>query len=310
MSKQKTTEIVPAGNPAGFQSNPTTEIAKSSADHAAIAREQHEIQGKMTLAKQFPRDESNAYTDLMAACRRPRFSEGAVYRFPRGGSSIEGPSVKLAREAARCWGNIYSGSKIVSSDEERTLLESFAIDLQSNTSKSTQISFKNLVQRKGKGWVKPDERDYRELVNKNAAILERNAILQLIPPDVVDDAMEEAKKTNTKAAKGEVGQDRDASIRRIVLAFGGHGVKKEHIEKFLGYELDGIAPEDLTKLRDIYSSIADGNSKASEVFDMKKSVGSGRAEIAADGSVASNVKSKKPKEAKHAEKVDSPQPQE
>jgi len=262
----------------------------------------------MTLAQQFPRDEANAYTKLLQSCGRPGFSEGAVYRFPRGGATVEGPSVKLAREAARCWGNVFSGCRIVTATDERTQIQAFAIDLESNTSKATETSFKNLIYRKNKGWVKPDERDYRELVNKNAAILERNAILQLIPPDIVDDALRAVKDTNRKAAAGEIEQDREASIRRIVAAFSGYGVKREHLEKHLAHTLESISPDELTALRDVFSSIADGNSKASEIFDLAP-VGSTKvvasASVSKEGSVAKTVKAKKPKKATHAEAEDS-----
>jgi len=73
---------------------------------AVISREQHEIQAAIISAKKFPRDENQAYAKAIKSVQRPSMAESATYNFPRGGKSISGPSVDLARELARCWGNI------------------------------------------------------------------------------------------------------------------------------------------------------------------------------------------------------------
>ena len=44
-------------------------------------------------------------------------------------------------------------------------------------------------------WTVPDERDLRELTNRRGAICVRNAILALVPPDLVEDAMATADQT-------------------------------------------------------------------------------------------------------------------
>ena len=44
-----------------------------------------EAQGKLLLAKQFPRDYTHAYAKAMEACQRKGFAEKAFYSFPRNG---------------------------------------------------------------------------------------------------------------------------------------------------------------------------------------------------------------------------------
>ncbi|MBQ7110481.1 MAG: hypothetical protein IJO06_04585 [Thermoguttaceae bacterium] len=39
----------------------------------------------------------------MTACQRPGLASVAVYVYPRGGSKISGPSIRLAEEIARNW---------------------------------------------------------------------------------------------------------------------------------------------------------------------------------------------------------------
>ena len=75
----------------------------------------------MVLARRFPRSEQGAYAALLRSCGRTSFAEEASYSFPRGGSSVEGPSVRFAREAARVWGNIRYGLDILRDDDDCAL---------------------------------------------------------------------------------------------------------------------------------------------------------------------------------------------
>ena len=239
------------------------------------SREQASIQARCVMALRNPRNETKAYTRIVTACKRPAFAEGARYVFPRGGNNIEGPSVKYAREAARCWGNIEYGIQVTDVNDERTTVEGWALDLETNTMVRAAATFKNLIQRKvGTGrnrtltWIQPDERDYRELVNKHGAIAVRNSILQLIPPDVTDEAMRLTKETIVKAAKGEIEQDRDAMIRRLATAFRDLGVTPEMLAAKLEHELDVVTEEEIAELRGIYTSIREGQSKRDDYFDV------------------------------------------
>ena len=65
-----------------------------------------EAQGKLVIAKRFPRNEITAYAKAMEACQRPTMAAKAFYSFPRGGQTVEGPTIRFAEELARCWGNI------------------------------------------------------------------------------------------------------------------------------------------------------------------------------------------------------------
>lgn len=238
-------------------------------DPASVAlakREQTSVQAAAVLARQFPRNEADAYTKVIKACRRPTFAEKARYIFPRSGQDIEGPSVKFAREAARAWGNIDYGFTCISRTDQYTTLEGWCIDWETNTRSVNSVTFGNLVFRRGKGWIQPDERDYRELVNRQGAILERNAILKVLPPDVVEEAMAEIRRTNIKAAKGEIEQDRSTTTRKLAVAFRDIGVTVEMIEQRLGHPLDLITAEEVADLRGIYTSILEGQARREEFF--------------------------------------------
>lgn len=252
---------------AGFDNNSSMrQVEDQVGAVSAIAREESELKAAIIVAKKFPRNEHAAYTKLLKSCERPSFAEEATYCFPRGGENVEGPSVDMAREAKRVWGNMRSGVRIVSKDEDWIHIKGYALDLETNNYVESEAKFRRLIFRKKGGWQKPDERDERELTNRIGAICERNAILQILPPDAIDDAERTAKETQRKAAAGELKQDRQAAIRRLVKAFFEISVTAEQLEAFLAHPLDLTDEQELVKLRGIWKSIQDGNSKRSDYF--------------------------------------------
>lgn len=252
----------------------------------AIAGEQAKalaaMQAKIILAKQYPRSESQAIANVMTSLSRIGFAEKASYSFPRGNAVVSGASVYLAREIARCWGNIVHQIRIVHHDEDYTTIEGVAWDLETNSEVISQATFANLVQRKAKDsagkpifeggkakteWVKPDERDFRELVNKHGAICVRNALLQLFPRDLIEDFREKAKETQRKG----ISNDSPVVARaKILQAFDKFGIKQDHLENFLDIKIDSWSDDDIVELRGIYLSITDGQMDKMEIIGAEK----------------------------------------
>lgn len=243
---------------------------------SAVAREESEIRAAAICAHARPRDEDNVYLRIQKACARPSFAEAATYRFPRAGKTIEDASVYLAREMARCWGNMRSGVRIVSEDATHVHIKGYALDLETNRFEEGEDKFAKLVQRKREQqdgtwrteWVKPDERDLRELINRRGAILERNAILQVLPTDFVDDAVETAKKTRLLASKGKIDKDPKTAIRELVAGFDRLRVTPAMLTEFLGHSLDLTTPQEMAELFAIGASIRDGLAKREEYFNL------------------------------------------
>ncbi len=261
------------GNPAalaGFESTAIGHVQDREVGAvSAAAREESELKGAIFLARQYPRDEFKAYNKIMKTCGRPGFAEEAIYSFPRSGQTVKGPSVQMAREIARCWGNIRYGLRIVSVDDETVHIKGYAYDMESNGYVEAEDKFEKLVYRKKGGWVKPDERDLRELINRRGAILVRNAILQVVPSDVTDNAVQEVERTLHKAAAGEIQQRPEEAIRRLVKAFDGIGVTTDMLVAYLKHSLEAITAEEIADLRGVFKSIQDGNSRREEYFDLQ-----------------------------------------
>lgn len=235
------------------------------------AEAQHTIQAAMIIAQQMPRDEQRALAALTMSCNRPSFAEKAEYSFPRGGGRVTGPSVHMAREIARVWGNIQYGFNIVNDDDDSRTIQAYAWDLQTNTKVFSADAFKKRIQRKDKKtgstkWVRPDERDLRELTNRRAAICVRNCILQLAPADLVEDAVERARKTALMGVSDNI----DNVRKGIISGFASLNIEPDEVEEYMGAKLKHLTPDQLSDLRKIYQSIKDGNSRWSDYVQIEE----------------------------------------
>lgn len=222
-----------------------------------------EIQGAMVLAKHFPRDYMTCWNKLADACRRKSLADKALYSFPRGGAKIEGPSVNLARVASQCYSNIRTGLDILRDDDESMHIRGWAWDIENNIKVTADDVFKKLIFRKGKGWIKPDERDLRELVFRRGAILKRNCIFEVLPKDYVDDAVGLCKQTMKSAIKDPKGE-----AKRLVLEFGNLNVSIEKLRAYVGHA-DDWSPDEIVDLQGVLTSIKDSNSKPDDYFKNK-----------------------------------------
>lgn len=233
----------------------TTDFSSELAPTAVAAEKQFEIQSAIVLAKRFPRDEDQAFQKLMKACQRSSFAEDAEYSFPRGGQPVKGPSVFLAREAARVWTNIRYGLTITRDDQQSRQIQAWSWDLETNTKISAEDDFRKLIFRKGKGWIEPDERDLRELTNRRGAILIRNCVLQILPKDLIEDALDTCRET----LRSNVAKDPDSARKKILMAFSELNVTAEMLAAYLGHPVAQSSPAEIADLRAVYKSISDGN---------------------------------------------------
>lgn len=225
-----------------------------------------EAQGKLVIAKRFPRDEVQAYAKAMEACQRPTMAEKAFYSFPRGGQTVEGPTIRFAEELARCWGNIDYGIKELSQDEGKSEMQAYAWDLETNA-QSIQ-NFTNPHQREV-GKKMQTLTSLRDIYENNANMATRrlrSRILAILPSWFVEDAIAECKKT--LAGHNELPLvDR---VKKMVVQFAKLGVTQEQIETRLKRKIDTMNADDFVEYIGIYNAIKQGESKIAEWFESEK----------------------------------------
>ena len=256
----KYTPDIPNASNANFDNiNQGTVAVESS---RAIA----EAQGKLIIAKKFPRDEVVAYAKAMQACQRPKMAATAFYSYPRGGSTVSGASIRFAEELARCWGNVDYGIKELSRDSGKSEMQAYAWDMETNTI-SVQ-NFTNPHQRESGGkMVKlTSDRDIYEINANMAARRLRARILAVLPNWFVEDCINECKKT--LAGKNETPLiDR---VRNMLVQFERFSVTKEMIEKRLKHTIETTTQDEFVELVGIFNSLKDKQSSVVDWFEQPK----------------------------------------
>lgn len=220
-----------------------------------------EAQGQLTLAKRFPRDLIAGHAELMMACKSPSFAAIAFYSKPQGGGKIVGPSIRLAEEVARVVGNFQYGHRELSRDSKKSEVEVFAWDMEKNNYNKRQLTIMHV--RDTKEGPKPlrDQADIDMKISNIASKQVRGLILAMMPKWLVEDAVQECKKT----LAGTNDEPLEVRVRKMTQAFAKFGVSTEHLENYLGHKLDGVLLDELVDLTGIFNALKDGT-PASEYF--------------------------------------------
>lgn len=239
---------------------------KSATTEMMISRQAQEVQAAMVIAKRFPRDQYAAFERIMEACERPKLAEEATYEYPRGGTRVTGPSIRLAEVLAQCWGNIDFGILELEQNKGESKVMAYAWDLETNTRQSKVFSVKH--ERKAKGSISKldDPRDIYEMVANQGARRVRACILGIIPGDIVDKAVEKCEKTLVSGQKEPIKDRIRTAITKLHQTY---GVTPEMVEKTFGYKIDAFTERDYLRLMNIGRSLRDGMGKPEDYFDIK-----------------------------------------
>lgn len=225
-----------------------------------------EAQGKLVIAKRFPRDEVAAYNRVAQACQRKGIAEKAFYSYNRGGSTVNGPTIRFAEELARCWGNIDYGIKELSQDNGKSEMQAYAWDLETNAQSVQNFTNPHIREVGGKAKILTSQRDIYEINANMGARRLRSRILAILPNDLVDMAIAECRKT----LAGNNDEPLIDRVKKMIVAFGKIGVTQEQIETRLKRKVDTMTVDDFTDYIGIYNAIKNGESKVADWFESEK----------------------------------------
>lgn len=226
-----------------------------------------EAQGKLYIAKRFPRDEVQAYAKAMQACQRPQMASTAFYSYPRSGSTISGASIRFAEELARCWGNIDYGIKELSRDKDKSEMQAYAWDMETNTISVQNFTNPHYREQKG-GFMErlTSDRDIYEINANMATRRLRARILAILPNWFVEDCINECKKT--LSGKNDI--PLVDKVRKLIVSFEKYSVTKEMIEKRLGHTVETATMEEYIELVGIGNALKDKQSTVVDWFEQPK----------------------------------------
>ncbi|MFF2405756.1 hypothetical protein [Streptomyces sp. NPDC058092] len=254
MTYQQIERMTPAAAPARVGQGTAVEQSRAVA----------EVQAAIVVAQQCPRDISAAIAEMRQSCTQPYLADKAFYRFPRAGQTVSGPSVHLARELARCWGNVQYGLAELRRDDEygESEMQAFAWDVQKNSRNSSTFIVPHKRDQKGGPKQLTDMRDIYENNANNGARRVREAIFAILPPWFV----EEAKELCAKTLRDGGGKPLNIRVADAIKAFEGIGVTTDRIETKLGRQSGKWTEHDVAQLLVIFRSVQQGEVSVDDEF--------------------------------------------
>lgn len=294
-------------------------LAHSTETHtsALAAASKAAVEAKYTMALVRPRSVDNARVKTLQACARPKFAEAAKWSKPQGNKRIEGPSIRLAEELARNFGNIDITSTTLVDDPTKRIIQVEAKDLESNLTVGHPITIAKTVERRDHGGrlvlgerlnsggdkvyiVEATEDELLNKINAQTSKAIRVLVLRLIPGDIVEEALAACAKT----IKDRVTADPGAAKKALVDAFAAVGVMPKDLEGYLGHDLAQLQPAEVEDLRAVYSAVRDGDAKWSDFANQRGTENESQAEAgpkkSAAASLADQIKSRKKAKAEAA----------
>lgn len=246
------------------------EVMNRSANTGMAAVEESasiaEIQAKMILARNFPRDIDTCLEYIKRECQNKELAEKATYEFPRGDSVVRGPSIRLVECVARHWGNILSGIKEISSNSREATVKAYCWDLETNFADEKVFTVPYSRTSKKYGTVPlTDERDKYEAMANMAARRKRACMQAIIPQFVIDEAVAACQRTLEEAMKGE---DIEVTKAKMLAAFRAKAewISEADFATVCGKPFENLSIKDIVKLRNLYNAIADGFVKPEVAF--------------------------------------------
>ena len=227
-----------------------------------------EVQAAIVVAQQVPRDINSAISEMRQSCQQMFLAERAFFRYSRGSGNITGASVHLARELARCWGNIQYGLVEMRRDDDyaQSEMQAFAWDVEKNSRNSSTFIVPHKRDQKGGPKQLTDMRDIYENNANNGARRVREAIFAILPPWFV----EEAKQICTKTLADGGGKPLPQRVADAIRAFEGIGVVQDRIETKLGRPSGKWTEHDVAQLLVAFQSIQRGEVTADEEFPLPR----------------------------------------
>ncbi|MFJ9448209.1 hypothetical protein ACIRRH_41295 [Kitasatospora sp. NPDC101235] len=223
-----------------------------------------EVQAAIVVAQQCPRNLNAAVEEMRQSCKNYTLAQRSTFRFSRGGSTVNGPSIHLARELARCWGNIQYGLTELRRDDVagESEMQAWAWDVQTNTRNASTFIVPHKRDTKDGAKTLTDMRDIYENNANNGARRVREAIFAVLPAWYIEDA----KGLCAQTLKDGGGQPLAQRIADARAAYEAGGITLDQLEQKIGRPAGKWTAHDVAQLQVIYNSIDRGEVTREDEF--------------------------------------------
>lgn len=257
MSKSTAIEAI-----AAVPANPVTVGQITAIEQArAVA----EVQAAVVVAQQRPRDITRATGEMRDACGRMALASRAFYAVPNRGN---GPTIHLARELARIWGNIDYSVRELRRDDEAGMSEILATawDQQANvrSSRSFQAPHAKMAKKVREKIVDLDD-IYRNNQSVGAKAV-RECIWSILPRWFTEEAQDLCHKTLREGEGAPLGE----RVSKMLDAFRGEGITVEDLEARTGLKRSQWDAGTIAQLAIDYTSITRDGVDKDRLFPPQK----------------------------------------
>jgi hypothetical protein len=251
----------------------TTVPATTQATAVEQARAVAEVAAAVRVAQDFPRDIPKAIDRMRQACGQRALADRAFYSLPRAGGRVEGSTVHLARELARCWGNVDYGVRELRRDDEagESEMQAWAWDQETNVRSSRSFVVPHAIMA-GKGADKKRKAlvDLGDIANNNnsvAARAVRETIFTILPVWFVKESEDIANATLRGEGSGRtLAQDIADAVAHYRDTY---SVTAAQLEDWLSRPQADWTAQTLGALRVLAGELARGEKRVEDEFPAK-----------------------------------------
>lgn len=231
------------------------------------AKELALIDKQIATAKQYPRDLKRVIENsIVIATIDKETADACEYALPRGGKTLKGATVQLAKIIASEYGNIRTDVSVLRIEETEIIAQARCFDLEKNYGASVEVRRK-ITGRNG-------QRFNDDMINTTGraacSVALRNVIFDVVPVAVWKKVYNEAKKLSLGDLSDEA---KMIAAKKKALTYFEEKYGATEADVLVALNLRSvkqIKAEEVALLRGLLNSLADGETTPDEVFGWTK----------------------------------------
>jgi hypothetical protein len=246
----------------------------------SASREKAMVEAGFIVAMKAPRNFDQVRQEVLSACRRYRLADNGIYDVAVGGGKrAVGPNILLLRAIKTAYRHISIKSYVTYNDDNMQKVLVAGYDLERNLPEELEIVVTKTVERRNPKnrevlserlnsedkkvyTVKATDDEVHKKMLQMLGKAQRKILENLIPFDLVDEAMAECYKTLERGSG-----DPDADRKVLCDSFAEIGVQPINLEAYLRHSISQITPKELADLRVIYRTIKAGEATFFDYLD-------------------------------------------
>ena len=219
--------------------------------------------GEIVAAKAEPRDLVAIEKEILTKCRDSIFAEKAYYAKPQGSGYVEGLGIFFAKALAALYGNLEFATHEHNKTANETQIQCTIWDKQRNNTRTETIIVLHKKNVGGSISNITDPDAIRLEGSRQKSYLERNCLLDIFDPGMVQKCFEQVVRTLDAASSAAMANPKD-TMEKYAAKF---GVNMGQICKFLNIQNEkGLKPMHCRRLLALHKAIEANETTAEKVF--------------------------------------------